>query len=108
MSAVWVILRDDGDTEVLAVYTVDAMASATVDDLNEAAARCGTTERFRAIRVDLNSGDKLPGQWVEATREVSPGLHLPVYAVDDYLPRDVMARHRPEWQPWPTVYGVKP
>ena len=85
MSSVWVILRDDGDTEVLAVYTVDAMASATVDDLNEAAARCGTTERFRAIRVDLNSGDKLPGQWVETTREVSPGLHLPVYAVDPDL-----------------------
>ena len=120
MSDVWVIVRDDNDNcgcgcpgcgrggEVLAVLTVDAMAEGTVAELNRLSAESGAPARFRAIRVGLNSGDKLPGQWVEETQEVQPGLHLPVWGIDGFLTQQAIALHRPEWKPWPTVFGVEP
>lgn len=109
VSNVWVIVRDDNDgaggSEVLGVYTVDALALATVEELNRAAAGSGAAERFRAVRVGLNSHDKLPGQWAESSIEVMRGVFVESWTVEDYVPLAALRLHRPEWQPWPTVAG---
>ena len=120
MSArVWLVVRDNNDScgcgcpgcgrgsEVLAVYTVDEMARATVEELNVVAAGRGAPERFRAVRVDLNSSDRLPGQWVESSTEVMRGVFAELWQVTDYVPLEALRTHRPEWQSWPTVAGVR-
>lgn len=110
MSDVWVVLRDNGGagSEVLAVFTADALALSVVDDLNDAARRVGARETFRALKVTRNSTDRLPGQFVEVTDEPLPGVYTQDWRLAGFLPLDALARHRPDWLPWPTVYGVQP
>jgi len=118
MSKAWVIIRDDNDncgcgcagcgrgSEVIGVYTLDALALSTVEELNIAAASSGAPERYRVIRADLNSNDRLPGQWVQDDIEAMAGVWVENWRVDGYVPLAALRVHRPEWQPWPAVGGT--